>query len=295
MKTRLYTRKRALISSVAMLLVAMIALGTATFAWFTKSTTATASNIYVKTIKASELVISKLDKQWKTTVDYGMDVNSQKVLQPVSSADGSNWYHASAADKNSYASTSNAEVVEGSDAGNYYFKEQLNIKNKGEADVDDVQIQFALDSNSVKTSYVRIALVPVLDTDENTDFVPTPNEGDFFAYTSQTENEVTTNTLTNIYGIADTTGYKALKGTDLTSENKANSLTATVRPNSVFTVNVGTLKGDGKTLATGEKNTVYYNLYVWFEGQDEDCKDANAGAKIPNITFTVSGNTVQES
>ena len=59
MKTRLYTRKRALISSVAMLLVAMIALATATFAWFTKSTTATADQIKVQTIKASELVISK--------------------------------------------------------------------------------------------------------------------------------------------------------------------------------------------------------------------------------------------
>ena len=35
MKTHLLTKKRALISSVAMLLVAIIALGTATFAWFT--------------------------------------------------------------------------------------------------------------------------------------------------------------------------------------------------------------------------------------------------------------------
>ena len=56
------SRKRLLISSVAMLLVAMLALGTATFAWFTQSTTATANGINVKTIKSSELVISKLDK-----------------------------------------------------------------------------------------------------------------------------------------------------------------------------------------------------------------------------------------
>ena len=39
------SRKRLLISSIAMLLVAMLALGTATFAWFTQNTTATASGI----------------------------------------------------------------------------------------------------------------------------------------------------------------------------------------------------------------------------------------------------------
>ena len=58
------SRKRLLISSVAMLLVAMLALGTATFAWFTSSTTATASNINVKTIKSSELQISKSTRVW---------------------------------------------------------------------------------------------------------------------------------------------------------------------------------------------------------------------------------------
>ena len=58
MKTHLLTKKRALISSVAMLLVAIIALGTATFAWFTSNTTARATGINVRTQKVSELEIS---------------------------------------------------------------------------------------------------------------------------------------------------------------------------------------------------------------------------------------------
>ena len=45
MKTHLLTKKRALISSVAMLLVAIIALGTATFAWFTQNTQASADEL----------------------------------------------------------------------------------------------------------------------------------------------------------------------------------------------------------------------------------------------------------
>lgn len=57
MKTRLYTRKRALISSVAMLLVAMIALGTATFAWFTTNPNASASGLKMKATASKGLVI----------------------------------------------------------------------------------------------------------------------------------------------------------------------------------------------------------------------------------------------
>ena len=53
MKTK--SRKRLLISSVAMLLVAMLALGTATFAWFTQNTSATADGITVRTSKTSSL------------------------------------------------------------------------------------------------------------------------------------------------------------------------------------------------------------------------------------------------
>lgn len=57
MKTRLYTRKRALISSVAMLLVAMIALGTATYAWFVADPTASAAGLKMRTVSGSGLVI----------------------------------------------------------------------------------------------------------------------------------------------------------------------------------------------------------------------------------------------
>lgn len=66
MKTRLYTRKRALISSVAMLLVAMIALGTATFAWFTSDPTAKATGLKMKTTAATGLVIMTESRQTRS-------------------------------------------------------------------------------------------------------------------------------------------------------------------------------------------------------------------------------------
>lgn len=286
MKTRLYTRKRALISSVAMLLVAMIALGTATFAWFTKSTTATADQIKVQTIKASELVISKLNKSWGTTVHYGM--TTSKVLQPVSTANGADWYYANAGAKDSYAPKAGeaAGTVATNKKGDYFFAEQLNVKNNGEADVENVKITITLDENSDKTEYLRIALVPVTDADTNTTALPTPQAATFFKATAKEGKD----TLDYIFGDTDGTGYKALTGTDVASD-----LSAKVYPNGTYILDVGTLKGNKASLQDGEKNAAYYNLYVWFEGQDENCLDTNAGATIPGITFTVSGSTVEQN
>ena len=283
------SRKRLLVSSVAMLLVAILALGTATFAWFTSSTTATAKNINVKTIKSSELVISKLDKSWGTTINYqtGYDATGNKTgavtLLPVSSADGSNWFTTTAALKTSAAAdTTKAASDVSLDTTNYVFKEQLNVKNKGEATVNDVKITFALDSSSTKTGYYRVALVPVTDSEDNTDTLPSPTAS-FFATKAIPEDapEGTPAVLTNIYGASDTTGYQALTGT-----NVSTNLSTKVQPNTATEISVGNLASNVAK---------YYNLYVWFEGQDKDCYDTNAGAAIPQITFTVQGTTASES
>lgn len=286
------SKKRMLISSVAMLLVAMLALGTATFAWFTSSTTATASKINVKTIKSSELVISKMNKQWGTQVNYaygydteGNDTGAQTLL-PVSSADGKNWYTTVAKDKTSYAAASDANATLLDSNTGYYFVDQLNVKNNGEADVEHVTISFSLGTKAnpaTKTGYYRIALVPVTDTEDNTSLVH-PTAANFFASTTPEGESIPV--LTNIYGAKDTAGYQALTGTAVSTD-----LSAKVQPNSATSIDVGTLKGKDVELKPGEKNVVFYNLYVWFEGQDQDCKDANAGATIPEITFTVTGDT----
>lgn len=280
MKTHLLTKKRALISSVAMLLVAIIALGTATFAWFTSSTTAKANGIKVQTIKSSELVISKLNKSWGTKVDYGMGANA-KMYIPVSTANGSDWYTTNAEVKDKYAAKAGtkATLVETNKTGDYYFADQLNVKNAGDADVEKVTINFSLDKNSDRTGYYRIALVPVNDSEDNAGAsatLPTPTAKDFFATKTDA-----TDTLQNIFGQADTEGYQALTGTDVDT-----NLTAVVKPNSVLSVSVGTLKKD---------QAKYYNLYVWFEGQDQQCTDKLAGASIPDINFTVTGDTVAQN
>ena len=142
MKTHLLTKKRALISSVAMLLVAIIALGTATFAWFTQNTQATADQLSVKTIKASELQISKTTGEWGDQIHYDY---VGKVLKPASSVDGTNWFTAVAQDKGGYEAQTDVDATDISNSlGGYVFKEQLNVRNNGKAAVENVKIKFEL-------------------------------------------------------------------------------------------------------------------------------------------------------
>lgn len=254
------SRKRLLISSVAMLLVAMLALGTATFAWFTSSTTATASNINVKTIKSSELQISKSDRVWGTTVDYA---TANKVLLPASTVDGKAWFTANAETRNSYKKADNVDFSPAAytaDSNTYFFTEELNVRNNGAADVNNAKIEITFPTSA---EYARVAVQEV--TSEGTVV------GEF---------------KTSVYDNAGV-AYDAVKNATTTEK---------ITPSTDYTVSIGDLKGKdslGGSATTGEAK--YYKVFVWFEGQDVDCNDTTAGQAVPNVTFTVTGDTATQA
>lgn len=80
------SRKRILLSSIAMLLVALVALGSATFAWFSVSKTVTADGMQVKAIATAGLEISNTSATagYSTTVSFGQSSTSNFSLKPVS-------------------------------------------------------------------------------------------------------------------------------------------------------------------------------------------------------------------
>lgn len=80
-------RKKALLSSVAMLLVALVALGSATFAWFAANPNAFAEGISAKTTASSGLVIrTETDTTWGHEVALFKNQSEQQIvnLQPGS-------------------------------------------------------------------------------------------------------------------------------------------------------------------------------------------------------------------
>lgn len=279
MKTK--SRKRLLISSVAMLLVAMLALGTATFAWFTQNTSATADEFGAKTVKASELKLSsRYITKWTESLHYNYD----KVLKPVSTVNGKTWFTAVAAGKdNSTASLASAKELTEADIPDYAIVDQLNIRNFGGAAVDKVKINFTLDEKNDNGSatdfkYLRVALVPV------------SKAGDTSAKDYQTKfsDSVYAAGVDSANAISSLTKDAEGNVTEIhTSEISAKDASSTT-----FSIPVGKLEAYNEKAPSG--CTAYYNLYAWFEGQDENCKDANAGNIMPKITFTVTGDTVNQ-
>jgi len=254
------SRRRVLISSIAMLLVALVALSTATFAWFTQNTTATADGVYAKTVKASSLLISKANKTWRTSVTYtqGSSTTAQTMF-PASSGTGSSWFTATSTNETTGAVASGtiSSVSPAGSSAKYVYKEMLNIKNAGdEGTITDITIEMNLGSIEA-AEYARVALVPCSDT--GVDLSTPAFEGQKVGFAN-----CVYDTEGDSYG-----GLTATSGT-----------TAAITATAAEPIEV-------KDLAAGE--AVYYNLYVWFEGQDEDCIDTNAGQTINGLSFTVSG------
>lgn len=288
MKTN--AKKRMLISSVAMLLVAMLALGTATYAWFTTSTVATAKNINLHTAKASTLQVAGNDLnndklKWGTTVDY----NFNSLLRPVSAdlalltnTSTEKWYEATAAKQSAFnAEAGKASVV--TNTTGCVFKNQLNIRNAGTVAVEDVTVTVS-GFNNAKYSYARIALVEANGLGD--DVAAKTSGAKFLAAKVDTDE-----TFEAAKGLHKTT-VSGATGNDLTLQAQ----TINVSPNSdgklVFEV---ADKLDGKTVSGDNTtyDTLNFNLYIWFEGQDKDCFSDNP-VDISDLTFEVSGTTVDQ-
>ena len=277
------SRKRLLVSSVAMLLVAMLALGTATYAWFTQNTQATADKLSAKTIKASELKVSSKLIDWTDALEY----NINDVLKPVSTANGYDWFAAVAAAKS--ASTADVSTVEKLNSTNKYaIVEELNIQNQGGAAVENVKINFTLsETNSAgsitSNKYLRVALVPV----ESAGFVPSTDE-EKAAYA--------TNFASHVYASTDDS---ALAITGTTKNGKGEVTAISTKEVSAIDASSSTFSVDVKDLAAygtaDDGDTAYFNLYVWFEGQDSNCYDTYAGNQMPTVKFTVSADNVVQN
>lgn len=247
------SRKKVLLSSVAMMMVATVSLGSATYAWFSQNTQATANGVNVKTVKGSNLVLSEtntVDSVWKSILDLNID---DKTLTPVSSKDCDDWFTTKAT-KYDVAATEEGgrgtiTPVENRDAAGYYVAEEFYVKSIEESIIADFQVNVAAtDSEAVdQLNYVRVALKK--------------EDG----------------TLTEIYG--NNADHKSC----LTSTS-ADTLGTQSITTSAITGQL-TLTAD-----TAQKVT----LYIWFEGEDPDCKDTAAGVDVSvSVDFTKNQTIVE--
>ncbi|MGN0557921.1 MAG: hypothetical protein ACI4IS_00520 [Acutalibacteraceae bacterium] len=254
-------RKKMLISSIAMLMVATVSLGSATYAWFSANTKATASTISAKTSQSSNLELSVTGTGgWTDKLEFSDALANAASLDPATTADFSIWQTGKA---NGIDTGIASGALTTASAPDNYLTTPLYVKygnagGSGKMNIKVVITATPKDStdgaNDAGTAnFLRVALVPKTMPEGKTHITNAPivygnNKDDFGK---------------------DPSKFTAL---DAANENGQYSMVTNVT----------------NTIALGElqEGVVYgYDVYVWYEGTDPQCIDSNSVNTIP-VSFS---------
>ena len=273
--------KRQLLAAIAMVLVAAIALGSSTYAWFVASGSVTAKDMKVNVQSSGGLVISYAgaDDAWGVTASGKM--TDSKALTPVSTSDMTDW------------STAQAKV-----ADNYEF-DKATIKNvttdvlpngtygdNTYAVMRAFKIRSAAPGQLCKGLYVEKIEVTggknTLDTSLRVGFryKYAPSGGEYGTTNSFITGPVT---VTSAGGESEqngpTTTYKFYSASTTDGDAKDVTLTATGKTARIVPAETEVTNGTDKP--------VYVEIFIWFEGQDHNLFSDNVKA-IDNMDITVT-------
>ena len=273
-------KMRKLVPAFAMLMVAAIMMSTASYAWFTMSTTATASGMAVQATTSGGLAIAYALKGTDGATAPGAAAfqssatfnstqnwsNGAHKLSPTSTdLTGSKWYTASSAAINASAAVAGtyAEVAS-NNTNKYYFKTTMYVKSLDEsADTTGkdlyVDMITSTEQNNGLEASLRVAI----------------NVGNTWLFFAPNYEELPEDGLNYVSSIT------VADGKQTAVDVKANK--------NVFCGEeelTGALLLDGGLEYTDPTEV---NVYVYFEGEDDNCKSALAYNLTDlgiSITFT---------
>lgn len=238
-----------------MLLVALVALGSATYAWFTVSKTVTANDMVVKAIASAGLQICNTDDgggTYDTTVSFGQ-TSTPYQLKPVS-------WNGTTADGFIPA----ANVTDGTN-GTYTGEFKAGDAASPAAATTGLAMGKTTSNFAIYKVWVRSA--------------PTSASGETFASDSHSVQAKVTIT-------GDNASFARVKFLDDTTVKGIYAVQSTA---SVSTNNVVAAAGSTKTTYTTAKQDTFtavssttanaevgkpFTIVVWFDGEDADCKDS---------------------
>lgn len=258
MKTK-NMRKKALLSSVAMLLVAVVALSGATYAWFSTNTTARLNTIELTTAKESSLLIAeKTGSSEPADADYSAEIvaNWSQQLAPVSTVNCASFYDVTALTSETASGSAQKVGSVQSASAEKYLKKTLFFK------ADDA---------------VSVRLTSLLATGGTTSIA------DAVRVAFVVGSNVT------IYGI----GAQTTKGISAVSTYTSGSATFA----DFYAGNAtGVTFTDVSAIAAGGTSAAFLTLpangaatqvdvYIWLEGNDSDCHNGMSGGSLTNLQF----------
>ena len=283
MKTK-NMRKKALMSSVAMLLVAIVALSGATYAWFSANTDATVSPIYLRTERQSSLVLADdvIANADTATFTSSLSVNWLQTLQPVSGSVNTTTGAISfkKAIANSEAMTGNEDTTPVSGIQNGattdYLQKTILVKSSVKSQVILKSVSGAGDLANALRIAVKIGTSTIV-------YAPGNDDGASDNDTTRSVNVVTGGPTSSI--------------TDVTYSDLYNATSAATAKSITFgTASIGTL-GTTQIASDLTANTAAeMQITIWLEGNDKDCTNELAGKTIgtwANDFSSASGSGLQ--
>lgn len=273
--------KRQLLAAVAMVLVAAIALGSSTYAWFVASGTVTAQGMKVQAKSEGGLAIrwaGEVSELWGTTASAKMETSKQ--LLPASTADLTKWTYAKAVN----AASSDADVKTYTDITSSVFSGSNGAFN----DANDYVAMQPFEIRSTDKNRVAKGLYVSgveISRAEEKDLDPAIRVGVRLITTSGS----------NVYFI-----YAPISGasTDYTWKNAAsNNATTKVTLSQVGTSsdNNSKLVNVSDSIPYDKGNPVKVQVYIWYEGEDETLFSDNYAANDLSVTVSFSSYDFQEN
>ena len=162
------SRKRMLLSSVAMLLVALIALGSATFAWYLSNQEVTASTSKFRASSADGLVIRKTvsaSDTWKTEITNLAQRGANDYLAPATIDYTKNYSTVTGGTADALSATESAIDISSWDAQdheevmsstNNYFFDDFWVASTGASSKTGVILEVS--GSAVAATYINIAI-----------------------------------------------------------------------------------------------------------------------------------------
>lgn len=255
--------RRAMISTVCMLIVAVMSLTGVTYAWFTQGTQATVEGmqVHVTTTAGGIQVREKSadnNKPWQTKLNLQTNVTS---VAPLSSADGTNFFSA-VINENNTAEIASKTV---SDTGNNVIIKEIQLGNSGKE-----SIKVNLDGSSigqitsgVTNDIYKAARVAIIVN----------GTVHIWAGKNNTENYNAIVVASDTAGPESTPVYFA-------AYEAVGTYTKSVTTTTEDAIQI-TLPG---VTAENVIQPVDVKIVVWLEGQDADCINTNAGGAF-NVTL----------
>lgn len=265
MKTQKSFRKKALLSSVSMLLVSTVAVGSATFAWFTQNPNATAQGLVLKATAANGLqVISETQKNdsqaWSHDAILNWDATGDKASTTPVVLDAASFVLTAAPLPVTAANVEAAEdtastAKEGADISTTtgFYREKVYARLTGSGTEDIVQLDGVnvtwVDDAAVINPAIRVAVTYHDNSGAGTDTL--------LGVWKQTEGAMK-------YVKSGETKYAAL-----TSTASYDAKAFAPDFGSTATIDAGNVHPNGED---------YFEVIVYLDGEDSACKTNNVNA-----------------